>query len=281
MSLWILQVSDLHFGQVNPPLLNERALPLLVTAVRQEVSQAPGLLVISICGDIVDKGNQGYYDTAARALEDHLLRPLGSPAVVCCPGNHDVVPGENGLFSGFNHFAFHITNKASITFAPSNTVVNLALHGFEFVLVNSMYRGHEDRHHGEVNLHHLDRATAEIAHAPRILLVHHSLIPNERSETSTLVNSYALIELAVARGFVGILHGHLHSQHVLSVGKAGTVVLGVGSLLYRPWPNYNNSFNLLRFDGPTLAAAVAFRFVADVAASGVIGTFQRTPLLTL
>lgn len=278
MSIWILQLSDLHFGQANPPLPSAHALPPLVAAVREELTRAPAPLVVAICGDVVDKGNQGYYDSAARALETDLLEPLGSPAIVCCPGNHDVVIGENGLFTGFNGFAFRITNKADIAFAPNASVANVTLHEVEFILVNSMYRGHEDRHHGEVNIDDLDRATRASARTPRVLVVHHSLIPNHRSETSTLVNSYPLLQLAVAREVVAILHGHLHSQNVLTVGSAGTAVLGVGSLLYRPWPNYNNGFNMLRFDGPKLTAAIAFRYVADLAAGGIVGTFQKSIL---
>jgi hypothetical protein len=84
--------------------------------------------------------------------------------------------------------------------------------------------------------------------------------------------------LAVARGVVAVLHGHLHSQNVLTLGTSGTAALGVGSLLYRPWPNYNNGFNMLRFDGPTLTSAIAFRYVADLAAAGIVGTFQKSLL---
>lgn len=281
MSAWIFQLSDLHFGQATQPLSGARAFPSLVEAVQHELDRVPAPLVIAICGDVVDKGNSAQYDIAARALEASLIRPLGSPAVVCCPGNHDVVNGENGLFAGFNRFAFRISNKADIAFGMQATVARLTLHDHEFILANSMYRGHEDRQNGEVNIEHLDRATSEASHAPRILVLHHSLIPNHRSDTSTLVNAYPLLQLSVERGIVAILHGHLHSQNVLTVGKAQTALVGVGSLLYRPWPNYNNGFNMLRFEGSTLAEAIAFRYVADLASGGTVGTFQKSllPLL--
>lgn len=281
MSLWILQLSDLHFGQMNPPIPAALALAPLVATVEREVAQSPAPLVAAICGDVVDRGDQRHYDTAARTLEVELLKPLGWPSVVCCPGNHDVVAGENGLFTGFNTFAFRVTNKAGISFTPDATVVTLTLNGFRFVLANSMYRGYEDRSQGEVNIDHLDRAMGTLTDDTTILVVHHSLIPNRRSETSTLVNSYPLLQLAVARRVALILHGHLHAQNVLTVGKAGTAALGVGSLLYRPSPNYNNGFNLLRVDGSALAVAYAFRFVADASEGGLVGTFQKTMLEVL
>jgi 3',5'-cyclic AMP phosphodiesterase CpdA len=276
--VWVLQLSDLHFGQTNPTLNRVELLRSLVQAVRDEISRDAGPLVVTICGDIVDRGNEAYYDTAARGIEADLLEPLGSPDVVCCPGNHDVVTGEDGLFSAFNRFAFRITNKADISFTREASVANVILQGFEFVLVNSMYRGSHDRHHGEVNIDHLHEATRQTARAPRILLLHHSLIPNNRSDTSTLVNSYQVLQLAVARGVYAILHGHLHSQNVLTVGNSRTAVLGVGSLLYRPWPNYNNGFNLIKLNCAGLVEALSYRFIADLSYSGNVGTYQKTIL---
>jgi hypothetical protein len=43
-------------------------------------------------------------------------------------------------------------------------------------------------------------------------------------------------------------------------------------------PNYNNGFNMLKFDGSTLTSATAFRYVVDLAADGVVGTFQKSIL---
>jgi 3',5'-cyclic AMP phosphodiesterase CpdA len=279
--MWILQLSDLHFGQVNPTLNSGDLFRSLVQAVREEINRDAGPLVVAICGDIVDRGNGAYYDMAARGIEADLLGPLGSPHVVCCPGNHDMVAGEDGLFRAFNQFAFRVTNKAGISFTPDASVAAVLLHGFEFVLVNSMYRGHRDRHHGEVNIDHLNEATRQAAHARRILILHHSLIPNTRSDPSTLVNSYAVLQLAVARDVSAILHGHLHSQNVLTVGSSRTAVLGVGSLLYRPWPNYNNGFNLLKLNDTGVVAAFGYRFIADLSAGGSVGTYQKSILQIL
>jgi 3',5'-cyclic AMP phosphodiesterase CpdA len=278
--MWILQLSDLHFGQANPTLKGGELFRSLVQHVREEVNR-DGPLVVAICGDVVDRGNAAYYDTAARAIEADLLGPLGSPDVVCCPGNHDVVAGEEGLFRAFNQFAFRITNKARISFTPEASVASVLVNGFEFVLVNSMYRGHRERHCGEINIDHLNEATRHPTGARRILILHHSLIPNTRSDTSTLVNSYPVLQLAVARNVNAILHGHLHSQNVLTVGSSRTAVLGVGSLLYRPWPNYNNGFNLLKLDDTGLVTACGYRYIADLTAGGTVGTYQKSVLQIL
>lgn len=281
MSLLILQISDLHFGQHASHLPPETALGAVASAVAALRSEKPYKLLVALCGDIVNKGDSSYYDVAARALEHDLLRLLGMPDVVCCPGNHDVVNGENGDFLAFNRFAFRLTNNAELVFDRDRSVCLIPVSGYEIVLVNSMFRGHEDRKRGEIQIEQLRHSLGRPHLLPRIVITHHSLIADDPHDPSSVANAYPVFRTIAASNVVAVLHGHMHSQTILSVGRRGTAVIGVGSLLYKPYPNYNNSFNVLRFDGELLAEACAFRYVADSVLGAAVATFEKMTIPTL
>ena len=279
MSLWILQVSDLHFGHSAGHLRADAALDAVVRAAAGVIADRPAPLLVALCGDIVNQGDSSYYDTAAHFLERHLLQPLGMPDVACCPGNHDVVSGENGDFSTFNRFAFRITNKSGLSFDRSRTVCAVTIHGYSVVLANSMYRGHEDRKRGEIDVKHLNHAMVSLDQSvPRLVITHHSLISDNPLDPSSIANAYPVLRALTGASTIAALHGHMHAQTVLTVGKCGMAIVGVGSLLYKPYPNYNNGFNMLRLEGTSLAETYAFRYIADSVIGPTVGTFERTTL---
>lgn len=278
MSIWVLQVSDLHFGHSSTHLAATVALTATTAAVQRVLSETPGSLVVALCGDVVDKGDPSYFDVAARSIDLHLIQALGRPPVVCCPGNHDVVSGENGHFSAFNRFAFRLTNNPDLMFDRTRTVTSTVLSGYEFVLVNSMFEGYKTYKVGMVDIDALGRLLGANMASPRVVITHHSLIPSNPADTSSIGNAYPMLRAVTTGGVSAVLHGHMHSETVLTVGARATALVGVGSLLFKPYPNYNNSFNLLRFEGGRLTRALAFRYIADSVQGGTTSTFERTEL---
>jgi hypothetical protein len=133
---------------------------------------------------------------------------------------------------------------------------------YDFLLVNSSFHGDHSR--GEVDLVELERVYETCDSDDVIVVTHHSPLSSVYGGNA-LVNGYELLAWASRRQILSILHGHIHTEQVLQVGGGvrSTTLLGVGSLMFTPDPNYNNQFSILEYDDSSLKRARSFRFQGD------------------
>ncbi|MGD8214469.1 metallophosphoesterase family protein [Aestuariimicrobium sp. Y1814] len=259
----IIHISDLHFAARDSSLTPVVALRLAIQASIPHTLGAPTILAIS--GDVTNRGEQVGFDGAQRALAEHQST-LQPESIVFCPGNHDI---SGGTFDAFNQFVFRVTNDSQMRWSTRQPVVSMLRQGYHFVLVNSYFEA--DHAQGRIPIDHLRNALQNHPGAPVIVLVHDSPI-SSRYGGQSLVDGYDLLNICAARGVTAILHGHVHSNQSLIVGRLGTLVAGTGSLGYKPDPNMNNHFAIYRFADTAFQEGLSFKYHENSR------TFESTPM---
>lgn len=256
-SLNLLHISDLHFSAHKPSLEPDEALCLMGETVYEEHGQKP--LVLAISGDVTTHGNVDGFHEAADSIQEHLIKRLNIKRTVLCPGNHDIVNGDR-LFADFNKFALQITKRSYQSWNPNRCVVIEEVDGYTFLLVNSSFHG--DHSFGRVPLQQLEKSLIENRGKKSIILIHHSPISSDYGGEG-LAASYELLALASRERVLAVLHGHVHSDQLLEIGRLPTLVTGVGSLAFSPDPNMNNQFSFYSFQDGRPTTAATYRYQAN------------------
>lgn len=273
--MWILQISDIHLG-------DERHFPITTTALRRLLIETldryvpqGSPLTVAICGDLTSRGSPGGFRLAENffhALRDDVNRPI---SFCLCPGNHDIVGGDKD-FTLFNKSAHAITGRATCLFNSKRTAAVDTIGGVDFILINSAYHG--DHTFGLVDLVQAEAALRSARSAQKIVIIHHNLIPVDRTDRATILNAYQMLQLAASVQATAIFHGHVHLGTYISVGRHGTALVGAGSLFFPPRSNFNNQFNLIEIRDGRALSAHRFRLVGDVTVAGRFGDFQSETL---
>jgi 3',5'-cyclic AMP phosphodiesterase CpdA len=217
-------------------------------------------LVIVIGGDIVSKGSSAGYALALqffRELENSISAKV---RYLVCPGNHDIID-EDRDFKDYNKFVWALTSETVCYFDATSKVSIVPIKDYDFVIINSSY--HVDPKYGYVDTTALEAKLATSKAKFKVALLHHHFIPISTDKKSSLINSYETLRLLLKNNALLILHGHMHTEKILSVGINNTAVLGVGSLFDLLPGNLNNQFNLVSLEDGKLAKATSFRFVLD------------------
>jgi 3',5'-cyclic AMP phosphodiesterase CpdA len=226
----LLQISDLHFGTEQPPVM-----AALEALARQ---QRPDLVVLS--GDITQRARTAQFQ-AARAFVDRM----GTP-VLAIPGNHDI-PLFN-LWARLHHpYAQH-----AATFGAELEPVH-ATRDLLVVCVNTT-RAHRHKH-GEVSGRQIERVARRLENAEtaqlRIVVVHQPVAVTRADDVNNLLRGHeAALQRWSAAGADIVMGGHIHLPYVKPLHdlarpmwavQAGTAV---SSRVRNGLPN---SVNLLRW----------------------------------
>lgn len=255
--LYLVHMSDLHFSGDYKNLQPDDALKLAGEALAEQFEDEQ--LVLSISGDITTKGDRAGYHEALASIQKHLQDELKIDKIVVCPGNHDIVDKDRS-FGDFNKFAYALTNDYTQSWNPENPVCTVEFGEYSFVLVNSAYLG--DYRVGSVPLAPLEQALKAAREKHPIVLIHHSPISSAYGGAG-LAQAYELLALAAKEKVVAVLHGHVHSDQVLTIGSRPTLVSGAASLAFSPDPNMNNQFSVYSFHHGSLEKASTFTYTAN------------------
>lgn len=274
--MWILQISDLHIDNFAQGDISSDEIRKLACADACSIVPNNEPVTLVFCGDAIYKGHSQNYPSVQLFLQN-MIGAFPEKVELClCPGNHDICCDESYHFEGFNRLAWNLIQDEQCLFSLDKTVVTRTILDADFVLVNSAY--HRDHTCGQVNINHLERALRMCKSRTKMMVVHHSLIPIDPSDKSTIANACDVLMLAVSHNVTAILQGHCHRQVLITVGKNQCSVVGVGSFLFPAGHNLNNQFNLLRFDDRNIAEAFALRFIADLSKSGRSKGFEITKM---
>lgn len=227
----LLQISDLHFGTEQAPVMEA-----LVALARQ---QGPDLVVLS--GDITQRARPEQFQ-AARAFVDRLDAP-----VLAIPGNHDI-PLIN-LWARLHHPYAQHTAAFGANLEP--------LHATPELLVVGVNTTRAWRHkHGEVSSGQIERVARRLENAEasqlRIVVVHQPVAVTRAEDLNNLLRGHepALRRWAAAGADI-VMGGHIHLPYVKPLHglarpmwavQAGTAVSS------RVRSGLPNSVNLLRWD---------------------------------
>jgi len=230
----LVHLSDLHFGRVDPALLQ----PL----IERIEGIAPDLVVVS--GDLTQRARSAQF-RQARAFLDALPAPR-----LVVPGNHDV-PMHN-LFARFfqplRKYRRYITDELE-PFVADDEIAVLGLNTARSFTIKN----------GRINAAQLEHVRARLAPLPdsltKIVVTHHPLDLPLQQDRHDLVGRAPLAMAMFARcGVDMLLAGHLHvgqtgdtTARYASAGHAALVV-HAGTATSTRGRGQANSFNVIRIE---------------------------------
>ena len=229
----LAHLSDLHFGRVDPAVLE----PLR----RKLHALAPNLVVVS--GDLTQRARKKQFEAAMEFL-DTLPRPQ-----LVVPGNHDVP-----LYNVFKRFLAPLANYRRIVtqdLSPQFIDDEMAVVGVNTAR-SFVFKG------GRINEEQMEEIRAKLCglpqHVAKIIVSHHPFhVPEGSSEEDQIVGraTKALEKLAGCGADV-LLSGHLHEAHVghtaerYRIAGVSALVVQAGTATSSRTRESTNSFNVLR-----------------------------------
>ena len=233
----IVHLSDLHFGRVNPALLDP--LQKIVTELEPDV--------VAISGDLTQRA-RSYQFQQARSFLDSLPRPQ-----IVVPGNHDI-PLHN-VFARFleplTKYKSYITEDLQPAYADDEVVV---------IGVNTarslVFKG------GRINRVQVDRLRERFCTLAKgvvkVVVTHHPFDLPEGYDERDLVGRARMAVASLAEcGADLFLAGHLHVSHTghtkrYNIHGHSALVVQAGTATSTRERGEANSFNLLRIAYPAI-----------------------------
>lgn len=233
----IVHLSDLHFGRVNPLLIDP-----LISIVREA---EPDLVAIS--GDLTQRA-RSYQFQEARSFLDALPKPQ-----IVVPGNHDI-PLHNvfaRFFEPLTKYKRYITEDLQPAYQDEEVVI---------VGVNTarslVFKG------GRINRSQVGRLREKFcsfgSRVVKIVVTHHPFDLPEGHDESDLVGRAKMAMTGLAEcGADLFLAGHLHISHTghtkrYKIHGHSALVVQAGTATSTRARGEANSFNLLRIAYPVI-----------------------------
>jgi 3',5'-cyclic AMP phosphodiesterase CpdA len=234
----IVHLSDLHFGRVNPSLID----PLIRTV--REV----GPNVVAISGDLTQRARSHQFQQA-RTFLDALPKPQ-----IIVPGNHDI-PLHN-VFARFleplTKYKRYITDDLQPVYEDEEVVI---------VGVNTarslVFKG------GRINESQVGRLREKFCSLEngvvKVVVTHHPFDLPEGYDERALVGRARMAMTGLAEcGADLFLAGHLHVSHTghtkrYNISGHSALVVQAGTATSTRERGETNSFNLLRIAYPAIA----------------------------
>ena len=234
----IIHLSDLHFGRVNPALVD----PLLTTVREVEPD------IVAISGDLTQRARSHQFQQA-RSFLDALPKPQ-----IVVPGNHDI-PLHN-LFTRFfeplTKYRRYITDDLQPVYADEEMVivgVNTAR--------SSVFKG------GRINRSQVERLREKFCvlgrEVVKAVVTHHPFDLPEGHHERDLVGRARMAMSGLAEcGADLFLAGHLHISHTghtkrYNIDGHSALVVQAGTATSTRERGEANSFNLLSIAYPEIS----------------------------
>jgi 3',5'-cyclic AMP phosphodiesterase CpdA len=231
----IVHLSDLHFGRVDPALLDP--LHDLVHTL------APNVVVVS--GDLTQRAKSEQFE-AARAWLDTLPGPQ-----IIVPGNHDI-----SLYNVFRRFVQPLERyKRYITddLEPAYTDDEIAVLGVNTARSLTFKNGRVNQ---EQVAAIRDRFAGLDPEITRVVVTHHPFdLPDENAHEQDIVGRAAMaMDVFAECGVDVLMAGHLHASHAGStaeryeISEYAALVVQAGTATSTRGRGEVNSFNVVRIE---------------------------------
>ena len=233
----IVHLSDLHFGRVNPALIDP--LIRIVTEVKPDL--------VAISGDLTQRA-RSYQFQQARSFLDALPRPQ-----IVVPGNHDI-PLHNifaRFFEPLTKYKRYITDDLQPGYQDEEMVI---------IGVNTarslVFKG------GRINESQVSRLREKFcsfgSEVVKVVVTHHPFdLPEGHNERNLVGRAKMAMTGLAACGADLFLAGHLHVSHTghtkrYKIHGHSALVVQAGTATSTRERGEANSFNVLRIDYPTI-----------------------------
>jgi len=230
----LVHLSDLHFGRVDPELLEP--LRVLVHKV------APDVVVVS--GDLTQRAKSEEFEEA-RAFLDSLPGPQ-----IVVPGNHDISLYNvlRRFLAPLDRYRRYITDDLSPVFID-NEIAVLGVNTARSLTFKD----------GRVNEEQVDQIKKQLAGLPktvtRIIVTHHPFDLPQSFDDDDLVDRAPMAMQVFAESGVDVLMaGHLHASHAgntserYAMSEYAALVIQAGTATSTRGRGETNSFNVVRID---------------------------------
>jgi 3',5'-cyclic AMP phosphodiesterase CpdA len=228
----LVHLSDLHFGRVDPELLDP--LRDLVHRI------APTVVVIS--GDLTQRAKSEEFE-AAKAWIDTLPGPQ-----IIVPGNHDI-----SLYNVFRRFALPLQRyKRYITedLDPVYIDEEIAVLGVNTARSLTFKDGRVNKEQVAKIRETLDKLDPSIT---RVVVTHHPFdLPEGRKEDELIDRAQMAMEAFAECGVDLLMAGHLHQSHAgntqarYKISEFAALVVQAGTATSTRGRGEVNSFNVIR-----------------------------------
>jgi len=230
----LVHLSDLHFGRVDPELLEP--LRALVHKV------APDVVVVS--GDLTQRAKSEEFEEA-RAFLDSLPGPQ-----IVVPGNHDISLYNvlRRFLAPLDRYRRYITDDLSPVFID-NEIAVLGVNTARSLTFKD----------GRVNQEQVDQIKQQLGGLPkaitRVIVTHHPFDLPQSFDDDDLVDRAPMAMQVFAESGVDVLMaGHLHASHAGStadryaMSEYAALVVQAGTATSTRGRGETNSFNVVRID---------------------------------
>ena len=230
----LVHLSDLHFGRVDPALLE----PL-----RRLVHQvAPDVVVVS--GDLTQRAKSEEFE-AARAYLDTLPGPQ-----IVVPGNHDISLYNvlRRFLAPLDRYKRYITDDLSPVFIDDEIAV-LGVNTARSLTFKD----------GRVNDEQVAQIKQQLSALPkditRVIVTHHPFdLPQSFKEDDLVDRAPMAMQVFAESGVDVLMAGHLHASHAGSTAERyrmseyAALVIQAGTATSTRGRGETNSFNVVRID---------------------------------
>ena len=200
----MLMISDLHINDSAESYLKKvyyRIDRMMEVIIRQ--MDPVELLIIVMCGDVVDYGQKEYFESAQKVfnyIEDKARKERIEFVMV--PGNHDMC---NNSFCAFDEFNKKYCEDVMGIFETDSCCVK-SIENFNFILANSTY--HKDYNYGKVDFDAIEKCANPFLE--NILITHHSTVSEDDTDDANIRNFPRLRNVMDRNNIRYHFHGHTH-----------------------------------------------------------------------
>jgi 3',5'-cyclic AMP phosphodiesterase CpdA len=230
----LVHLSDLHFGRVDPILLDP--LRDLVHSIN------PDMVVVS--GDLTQRAKSEQFEEA-RAWLDTLPQPQ-----IIVPGNHDI-----SLYNVFRRFALPLERYKryiSDELEPAYVDDEIAVIGVNTARSLTFKDGRVNK---EQVLKIRDRFSGLDEKITRIVVTHHPFdLPHSFDEQDLVNRAPMAMEVFAECGVDVLMAGHLHASHAgntaerYKISEYAALVIQAGTATSTRGRGETNSFNVVRIE---------------------------------
>lgn len=265
--MYIIQIADLHMGSEIETKPSEEELIKESTALIKKSIPKNEVILLSICGDVIDSKGLGddkpevtrRYDTALKLIDTfrHLLEDDYTIHIGCCPGNHDITHVEE-----LHDFVNKLGTSKNISKTQLKSCYDYRIGNSHFVFVNSCKGNQHDV--GRIEYDALEQTLGRLPQEDgKVLILHHAIMSMYEEDPSSIRNAARLVGILEKYNISAVLHGHIHGREILSLGRNQCRVIGIGALFSRNNVNVNSQFNILRYNGSEITEVLNCRFNQD------------------
>ncbi|AWU93511.1 metallophosphoesterase family protein [Azospirillum ramasamyi] len=258
----LAHISDLHFGRIDPHVVEGLLADLTV--------QAPDLIVIS--GDFVQRAKVRHFEEA-RAFLEKLPFPY-----MAVPGNHDI-PVYN-VFKRFTDPFGNYRRYITSDFSPLHVDNEIAVLG-----INTTRPVIMDFSEGRMNKKQIARVREVFCGMPdtvfKVLFTHHPFLPPPDMPKTQLVGRHKLALPALEScGVDLLLAGHLHKAYSGDIMSFHTqiarsiLVAQASTATSTRLRNETNAYNLITVDMPTVTFEVR-SWEGAAFTGGLVSTYRK------